>query len=181
MFLFFFVLSLKESCCSKFIHQIVNCLLGTPSLQNLHQNLYNAPWFTTLCTKCSWEQMANGADNCCLPRSNHKLPHCSQCNIILSSGPQINYFLSFQMSSALRHTDSSAKSYAPCSKWRTSHRGPEKQTLYPMYKRLGGPGEPVWHYGVKKNSCPWACHPAHNCSLVNILGYTNIKYLKIII
>jgi hypothetical protein len=61
-----------------------------------------------------WEQMANGANNCCLLLTNHKQtpmhePHCSPWNIIQSSGPQVNYFLSLQTESAIRHVDSSTK------------------------------------------------------------------------
>jgi hypothetical protein len=53
---------------------------------------YTAPWRTTLLTNCNWEQMANGADNCCLMLTNHKQisthePHRSPWNIIPSSGP----------------------------------------------------------------------------------------------
>jgi hypothetical protein len=70
---------------------------------------YTAPWCTTLCTNYSWEQMANGADNCCLLLTNHELPHCLPCNIIPSSSPQVNYFPLFQMLLAVRHADSSAK------------------------------------------------------------------------
>jgi hypothetical protein len=55
--------------------------------------------------------MAIGADNCWqiinkLPRMNCT---ASPRNIMLSSGPQVNYFPSFQTLSAIRHADSSAK------------------------------------------------------------------------
>jgi hypothetical protein len=54
--------------------------------------------------------MANGADNCHPLLTNHKQtpthePHCLPCNIIPSSGLQVNYFTSFQTLSA----DSSVK------------------------------------------------------------------------
>jgi hypothetical protein len=63
---------------------------------------------------CNWEQMPNGAYNCCLLLKNHKQTptheqHCSPWNTIPSSGPQVNYFSSFQTFSAIRHVDSSAK------------------------------------------------------------------------
>jgi hypothetical protein len=61
---------------------------------------YTEPWHTTLLTNCNWEQMANGADNCCLLLTNHKQspmhePHCSLWNIMPWSGLQVNYFPSF--------------------------------------------------------------------------------------
>jgi hypothetical protein len=66
---------------------------------------YTAPWRTTLRTNCSWEQMANGATNCCMLLINHKQTpmhelYCSPWNIMPSSGPQVNYFPSFQKLSA---------------------------------------------------------------------------------
>jgi hypothetical protein len=69
--------------------------------------------------------MANGADNCCLLLTNHNPthePHCLPCNIISSSGPQINYFPSFQTLSAIRRTDSSAK--FACASLQVVHRLP---------------------------------------------------------
>jgi hypothetical protein len=121
---------------SLFTRLWIVCLLGTLSLWNLHRNFWRhfpadcishgwhtemhialkhaAPWHTTLSTNWHWEQMTNGADNCCLLLTNHKQtpkhePHCSPCNIIPSSGQQVNYYPSFQTLLAIRHTDSLAK------------------------------------------------------------------------
>jgi hypothetical protein len=121
----FFFLSVKSPIVlSLFTKLWIVCLLGTLSLRNFRQHFladpyftwvtyrnthvlkYTTPWCTTLHTNCSWEQMANGADNCCLQLKN---PHCLPCNIILSSGSQVNYFPSFQTLSVLRHADSPAK------------------------------------------------------------------------
>jgi hypothetical protein len=74
-------------------------LLGTLSSRNLcwhfladpyvsYINIalkYTAPWHTTLLTSCKWEQMANGANNCCLLLTNNNQtpkhePHCSPWN-----------------------------------------------------------------------------------------------------
>jgi hypothetical protein len=81
----------------------------------------------TLLTKCNWEQMANGARNCCLLLTNHKQtpthePHCSPWNIMTSSNPQLNYFPLFPMLSALRHVDSVAKFL--CSSLQEEHLSP---------------------------------------------------------
>jgi hypothetical protein len=89
---------------------------------------YTAPWHATVVTNCNWKQMTYGVDNCCLLVTNHKQtlkhePHCSPWNIIPSSGPQVNYFSSFQMLSVVRHGDSLAKfvcasrQAAHCSPW----------------------------------------------------------------
>jgi hypothetical protein len=135
MFLF---LVYWESLWPKFIHQTVNCLSARNSfitkfmsellptlssrslfhvgvIQMVHIVLkYTAPWWNTLLTNCNWERMANGADNCLLLLTNHKQTpmheaHCSPWNIMPSSGPKVNYFPSFQMLLAIRHTESSAK------------------------------------------------------------------------
>jgi hypothetical protein len=49
---------------------------------------------------------------------------------MLSSGPQFNYFPSFQTLSAIRHADSSANWYAPRSKQRAGRR--EMQSREPI-------------------------------------------------
>jgi hypothetical protein len=59
---------------------------------------------------CNWEQMANGAGNCCLMLTNHKQtlthePHCLPWKIITSSRLQVNYLSWFHTLSA----DSSPK------------------------------------------------------------------------
>jgi hypothetical protein len=48
------------------------------------------------------------------------------------SGPQVNYFPSFQTLSSIRHADSSPNSYAPLSKLRTRRR--EAQSRDPVNK-----------------------------------------------
>jgi hypothetical protein len=69
---------------------------------------------TTLLTNCNWEHMANGADNWSLLLTNRRQTltrelHCWPWNIKPSSGPQVNYFLSFQTLSQIKHADSSAE------------------------------------------------------------------------
>jgi hypothetical protein len=92
---------------------------------------YTALGRTTLLTNCNWEQMARGADNCCLLLTNNKQtpshePHCSPWNILPSSGSLVNYFPSFEMLPAIRHADSSEKficasrQTAPLSPWNRS-------------------------------------------------------------
>jgi hypothetical protein len=88
---------------------------------------YSAPWRTILHTNCSWEQVANGANNCCLLLTNHKLPHCSPCNIIQLRGPQVYYTPSFQ-TLAVRHANSSAKFI--CASQQAAHWPPWSAELW---------------------------------------------------
>jgi hypothetical protein len=141
-----FFLVYWQSCCSEFIHQIVNCLFAGISLiikftskflpilssrfhisHGCHTEIHIALKYTTPLTTYHWEQMANGADNCCLMLTNHKQTpthelHCSLWNIMLSSSPQVNYFPSFQTLSAVRHADSSVKFV--CTSQQAAHQLP---------------------------------------------------------
>jgi hypothetical protein len=128
------------------------CLLGTLSSQNLleifardshscHIEIHialkhTAPWRTTLLNNCSWEQMANGADNCWLLLTDHKQtpmhePHCSLFNIIPSSGPHVNYFPSFQTLWA----DTSANSHAPRGRLCTGPREAQSRERVNRFKK----------------------------------------------
>jgi hypothetical protein len=143
MFLF---LVYEESRCSKFIHQIMSCLVGTLSSWNLRRKfspalpsryvfhmgdteihvalMYTAPWRNTLLTNCSWEQIAKmeliTAAYCW--QIINKLPHCSPYSIIPPSGPQVNYFPPFQMLSVIWLADSSVK--LVCTSQQAAHRPP---------------------------------------------------------
>jgi hypothetical protein len=135
VFMFLFLVC-YEPFCSIFIHQIMNCLHAGNSfitkftlkfrwhfladlyftwMTEIHVALkYTTPWHTTLVTNWNWKQMANGANNCCILLTDHNQTpthqlRCSPCNIILSSSPQVNYFLSHKTLSTIRHADSSAK------------------------------------------------------------------------
>jgi hypothetical protein len=75
----------------------------------------------------NWEQMAHGADNCCLLLKNHKLP-CM--NIIPCRGLQVNYFLSFQTLSTIKHAK------LACITQRTGHREARSRELVNAIKIL---------------------------------------------
>jgi hypothetical protein len=88
----FWFLSIKSPVVlSLFTKLWIVCLLGTLSSRNfcrhflvdpyishscqieIHAALkYTVPWRTTLLTNCNWEEMANGADNCCLHSFIHQ-------------------------------------------------------------------------------------------------------------
>jgi hypothetical protein len=99
--LYFCFLSIKSPVVlSLFTKLWIVCLLGTLSSRNFGRNLRGhfladpyftwvsyrntrcsevyRTWRTTLLTDCNWEQMANGADTCCLLLTNHKLPRINR-------------------------------------------------------------------------------------------------------
>jgi hypothetical protein len=99
--------------------------------------MYTAPWHITLLTNYNWEQMANGADNCCLLQTSHKKSsihelHYSPRNIMPSSGPQVDSLPSFQTLSSTTHGDSSTKFV--CASRQTSHRSPWSAELWTVNK-----------------------------------------------
>jgi hypothetical protein len=114
-------LSAGDSFITKFTSNFSPTRISDGCHTEIHVALkYTAPWHTIVLTNWNWEQMANGADNCCLLLKNHKQtlthePHCSPWNILPSSGPQVNYFPSFQMLSDIRHV---------CTSQQGAHRSP---------------------------------------------------------
>jgi hypothetical protein len=109
-----FLFLVYEEFRSKFIRQIMKCLSA-------------GKFFVTNCaSKFSSRSVfhVRVIQKYTLPWSTPHLdvPHCSPCNIILSSGPQVTYLHSCQTLSDVRHADSSAKFV--CASQHAAHRPP---------------------------------------------------------
>jgi hypothetical protein len=104
-----------------YLHEIyidISLVLCSKSILRCHIEIrvalkYSAPCFFALPTNCD-RNKGNGADNYHSQLTYdkkiplHELDSLSW-NIMLSVGPQVNYFPSFQTLLAIRHADSSAK------------------------------------------------------------------------